>query len=339
MIELEELGWGPGMKPSQRLKFAQLARPGRPSALAPYGSKYSPKKFTQPSLWACLWVKEYLRQDYRGLEDLWASSAERRAAWGWCSTFHGFMRHRVTPTLRKAARATTLRLFRRRSRRGETGFSRRPASHYSMRRMGRRQRARRFRMLSMVVGVRPQAICAQGVRVGPGSPSRLLPPLVQETVRHGAVRRRLASADSDSEPTHRWLREEPGIESIIPATGCRPGRARTPYRRRRPRYFPRRKYGRRWIAETVASVLQRKFGEALTTRRKQALLRGLVYNLRRAVAVLWVHRLFPVGRRHPHSPEVFDGATLTDLDHAKFHPLERSRGDGGPEPLRSKAGS
>jgi hypothetical protein len=140
-------------------------------------------------------------------------------------------------------------------------------------------------MLSMVVGVRPQAICAQGVRAGPGSRSRLLPPLVQETVRHVAIRRRLADADYDSEPTHRWLREEQGIESIIPATGCCPGRARTPYRRRRPRYFPRRKYGRRWIAETVASVLKRKFGGARTTRRKQALLRGLVYNLRRAVAV------------------------------------------------------
>jgi hypothetical protein len=219
------------------------------------------------------------------------------------------MRHRVTPTLLKAALATTLRLFRRRSRRGETvavdatGFSRRPASHYYVRRMGRRQRARRFRMLSMVVWVRPQAICAQGVRAGPGSQSRLLPPLVQETVRHVAVRRLLADADYDSEPTHRWLREEQGIESIIPATGCCPGRARTPYRRRMQRYFPRRKYGRRWIAETVASVLKRKFGEALTTRREQALLRVLVYNLRRAVAVagifsrLWVHRLLPVGRR------------------------------------------
>jgi len=38
------------------------------------------------------------------------------------STFHGFMRHRVTPTLRKAALATTLRLFRRRSRRGRRAF-------------------------------------------------------------------------------------------------------------------------------------------------------------------------------------------------------------------------
>ena len=279
---------------------AGTARPPWP----PYGSQDSPQKFPQPSLWACLGVKEDLRQDYRGLEDLWASSAELRAAWG--LEFDVPRVHAASgdpPPLRKAARATTRRLSRRRSRRGETGFSRRPARHDSVRRP-----ARRFRMLSMVVWVRPQAICAQGVRVGPGSQSRLLPPLVQETVRHVAVRRLLADADYDSEPTHRWLREEQGIESIIPATGCRPGRARTPYRRRMQRYFPRRKYGRRWIAETVASVLKRKFGEALTTRRwwqqvKQALLRGLVYNLRRAVAVagiflrLWVHRLLPVGRR------------------------------------------
>jgi len=70
------------MKPSQRLRFAQLALQVARQHLPPYGSKYSPKKFTQPSLLACLLVKEYLRMDYRGLEDLWASSAELRAAWG-----------------------------------------------------------------------------------------------------------------------------------------------------------------------------------------------------------------------------------------------------------------
>jgi hypothetical protein len=224
----------------------------------------------------------FAQMDYRRLEDLLTSSAELRVALGLesvpdhstfqvpdHSTFHWFM-------------ATTLRLFRRRSQRGETvavdatGFSRCPASHYYMRRP-----ARRFLMLSMVVWVRPQVICAPGVWVGPGSPSRLLPPWVQETVRHGAVRRLLPSADSDSEPTHRWLQEEQGIESIIPATGCCPGRDWTLYRRRTQRYFPRRKYGQRWTAETVASVLERRFGDALTTRRwwqqvKQALLRGLV---------------------------------------------------------------
>jgi hypothetical protein len=99
------------MKPSQLLRFAQLALQVARPHLPPYGSKYSPKKFTQPSLLACLLVKEYLRQDYRGLEDLLASSAELRVALGLesvpdHSTFHWFM-------------ATTLRLFRRRSRRGD----------------------------------------------------------------------------------------------------------------------------------------------------------------------------------------------------------------------------
>ena len=205
---------------------AGTARPPWP----PYGSQDSPKRFTQPSLWACLGVKEYLRQDYRGLEDLWASSAELRAAWGLEVDVPRVHAASGDPHVAEGGPgddpAAVVEVFPA----GETGFSRRPASHDSVRRP-----ARGFRRSSMVVGVRPQAIWAQGVRAGPGSPSRLLPPLVRETVRHGAVRRRLA------EPTHRWLREEPGIESIIPATGCCPGRARTPYRRRRPRYFPRRK--------------------------------------------------------------------------------------------------
>ena len=127
------------------------------------------------------------------------------------------MRHRVTSTLRKAALATTLRLFRRRSRRGETGFSRRPASHDYMRRP-----ARRFRMLSMVVGVRPQVLGAQEVRVGPGSPSRLLPPLVQETVRHVAVRRLLADADPSMASGGAGYREHHPGHGVLPRTGPDP---------------------------------------------------------------------------------------------------------------------
>ena len=171
---------GVAMKQPQLLRFAQLALQVARQHLPPYGSKYSPKKFTQPSLWACLLVKEYLRMDYRGLEDLWASSTELRAAWGWVLDVPRVHAALGDPQLWKAARATTLRLFWRRSRLGETGFCRRPARHDSVRRP-----ARGFRMGSMVVGVRPQAIWAQGVRVDPGSPSRLLPPWGRETVRHG----------------------------------------------------------------------------------------------------------------------------------------------------------
>ena len=80
---------------------------------------------------------------------------------------------------------------------------------------------------------------------------------------------------------------------------------RQPYRYRIQRWFPRRKYGQRWIVETVHSVIKRKFGEALTARRpwqqvKQSLLRGLTYNLYRAVRLglrflrLVIHRLVRV---------------------------------------------
>ncbi|MBI3319692.1 MAG: hypothetical protein HYZ89_03795 [Candidatus Omnitrophica bacterium] len=58
---------------------------------------------------------------------------------------------------------------------------------------------------------------------------------------------------------------------------------------------PHRQYGRRWVAETVFSVVTRQCGDALTARRpwqqvKQAFLRGVVYECYRAVRLgllLW----------------------------------------------------
>ncbi len=50
----------------------------------------------------------------------------------------------------------------------------------------------------------------------------------------------------------------------------------------------RRAYRQRWKAETVMSVVKRRWGEALSarldeTQEAQALLRGVVYNLNRLV--------------------------------------------------------
>jgi len=69
------------------------------SALRPYAHRFSPKKFTQPQLFACLVLKEFLKLDYRGLSmllkalesaglsakeaaDLAAQAARQRAAYG-----------------------------------------------------------------------------------------------------------------------------------------------------------------------------------------------------------------------------------------------------------------
>ena len=127
-------------------------------------------------------------------------------------------------------------------------------------------------------------------------------PLVEQAQALRPIHRLLADAAYDSEAHHRWLREDCGIESIMPATKGRHGRpTQQPYRRRMQRWFPRRKYGQRWMVETVYSVVKRRFGDALTARCywqqvKQAFLRGVTYNLYRAVQLscawwrLVVHR-------------------------------------------------
>ncbi|MBI3321068.1 MAG: hypothetical protein HYZ91_02235 [Candidatus Omnitrophica bacterium] len=153
-----------------------------------------------------------MKLDYRGLEALLVSAAERRTALGLRtvpdhSMLHWFARHKVMPTLLKQVRTTSLRLFTRRSRRGRrimaldaTGFSRRPASRDSVTRLGHGHWAQRFSLASTVIWTTPQVICAQEARVGPGSQSRLLQPLVEQTQAVGPIDRLLADADYARRP-------------------------------------------------------------------------------------------------------------------------------------------
>lgn len=48
-------------------RVLQVAYEAACQALPAYSHKFSPKKFTQPQLIACLVLKEFLRLDYRGL--------------------------------------------------------------------------------------------------------------------------------------------------------------------------------------------------------------------------------------------------------------------------------
>ena len=49
-------------------------------ALPDYAHKFSPKTYTQPQLFACLVLKEFLHRDYRGLEDLLKDTPDLAAA-------------------------------------------------------------------------------------------------------------------------------------------------------------------------------------------------------------------------------------------------------------------
>src|SRR5438128_214229 len=50
------------------------------STFGDYSNKFSPRKFTQPQLFACLVLKEFCKLDYRGVRQLLIDCADLRRA-------------------------------------------------------------------------------------------------------------------------------------------------------------------------------------------------------------------------------------------------------------------
>ena len=64
------------------LALARAALAAAAEALPAYSSKYSRKDFTQHQLFAVLAVREFLKQDYRGIEQLLRDWSDLRQALG-----------------------------------------------------------------------------------------------------------------------------------------------------------------------------------------------------------------------------------------------------------------
>ena len=64
------------------LALARTALAAAAEALPPYSSKYSRKDFTQHQLFALLALREFLKTDYRGLEELLRDWSDLRQTLG-----------------------------------------------------------------------------------------------------------------------------------------------------------------------------------------------------------------------------------------------------------------
>src|SRR5947209_12079163 len=64
------------------VRVARRALAAGQAALRPYADKYSPKKYTQPQLFACLVLKVFRKTDYRGIEQDLADFSDLRGALG-----------------------------------------------------------------------------------------------------------------------------------------------------------------------------------------------------------------------------------------------------------------
>jgi hypothetical protein len=247
-----------------------------------------------------------LRLTYRGAEQvLDVADGLRRVLRLPCAPDHTtlwwFARHRLSPERSRSALEATIRRV---APQGSsippvaldsTGLWLAHCSQYFAWRTKRDRSQRAWLKWAMALWVDPQLVLAQRVGPGPCGDFSDLVPLASAAYAVLPFRQLVAAAGYDSEGNHRFCRETLQVQSLIMA---KPRRslaivATTPYRLEMCRLLgdpgepaARQAYRRRWKAETVMSVTKRKFGGALTAptppmQDRQALLRGLVYNVHR----------------------------------------------------------
>jgi hypothetical protein len=288
-------------------RVLQVAYEAACRALPAHRHKYSPKKFTQHQLMACLVLKEFLRLDYRGLADHLADHPDLIRQVGLRAVPHFTTFQKAAARL--LAAVPSRRMFdavldaalRARVRRRRvplaaidgTGMESRHTSRYYVKRRastGDRDRVRTyaaFPKVVLVVDCRSHMILAAVTGRGPGSDLVQFGRALSQAVRRARIVTLLADADFDAEWVHEAVRSH-GIRTIIPAARGRPsdkppaGRWRRRLKWRFGQY--RRKYGQRWQVETVNSMIKRRLGSALRARveanqSREIVLRAITHNV------------------------------------------------------------
>jgi hypothetical protein len=274
-------------------------------AVRPYAHRFSPRKYTQPQLFACLVLKTFLKVDYRGLAAHLADHSDLRAALGLAAVPH-------FTTVQKASRrllaaAVARRLFRAAVRRflgrrrvvrrvalDSTGFDLGHASRYYVRRRNGAEKAwqtvaySRYAKLEAAFDCDTHLLVGALVGRGPRVDTDRLVPLLDAALAHVRPRSALADAGYDSEANHVHARQARGVKSFIPATIGRPS-ANPPagkYRRRMRQRLDKDygKYGQRWQAEAGFSMFKRRLGTGVGgrsswTQCRDLRLMAITYNI------------------------------------------------------------
>jgi len=275
------------------------------SQLRAYSHRFSPQKFTQPQLFACLVLKEFLQLDYRKLAALLADTPSLAAAIKLDVIPHYTTFPKAAQRLLVATRARRLldetvdraaqaKLMKRRVKLAAidgTGFERWHVSTYYAKRCektvkNQERKRRRFPKAGIACDCASHFILAVIPGVGPGPDDKHYRPALKQTAGSVSVETLLADAGYDGEPAHEHARQTYGMRTIIPPTRGRPtdklptGR----WRRRMATHFNQLKYGQRWQIETVNSMLKRLLGSALRARKhwtkhREITQRAITHNL------------------------------------------------------------
>jgi len=255
------------------------------AVLPTYAHRFSPKKFTQPQLFACLVLKTFYKTDYRGIVQILKDSAEVREAIDLERLPHYTTLHKASTRLLRTAVAeklltATLRQVMKRRKRvrlgamDSSGMESRHVSAYYVKRRSREPNVwqtttyTRFPKLGMVCDCSNHLILSVFVGRGPKPDVNQFRKTLKPATTRVYIQHLLADAGYDSESNHRYAREQCGIRSTIPPKHGRPTKKLPSgrYRRLMATRFDKKSYGQRWQSETAFSMIKRNLGSALRAR-------------------------------------------------------------------------
>ncbi len=273
--------------------------------LRAYAHVFSPKKFTQPQLFACLVLKEFLRLDYRKLSALLTDTPTLAGTIGLEKIPHFTTFQKAHDRLLGSNRAKRLleetvdgavkhKLMKRRVKLAAidgTGFESRHVSVYYAKRKkqttgNKGRKRRRFPKAGIVCDCQSHVILSVVPGRGPMPDDKHFKPALKKATGKAKIDTLLADAGYDGEPSHVHAREEYGMKTVIPPTRGRPTDKlpKGKWRKRMATHFNKKKYGQRWQVETVNSMIKRLLGSALRARKvrmqnREMILRAITHNV------------------------------------------------------------
>lgn len=271
------------------------------SALPAFSHLKSPKKFTQHQLVACLVLKEFFRTDYRGIEEILKDSSDLRKVLELDEVPH-------YTTLQKAAQrftdkrtidrllrqtialATASRVMKRSvalSALDSTGLESHYTSSYFVTRKAKGGEYHQtthyttFPKVGIAMDCSSFLVLAGAPSWGPSPDIIHFRKVLTDASRKTRIARVTADAGYDAEHAHVFARETLNIKSIIPNRVGRPT-FKLPsgkYRREMALHFDKRRYGQRWMVETLNSMFKKRLGSYLRARTYWSQMREIMLRL------------------------------------------------------------
>jgi DDE family transposase len=274
--------------------------------LPDYSHRYSRHDFTQPQLFACLVVKEFLQLDYRKLAGLLQDAGELRVAIQLdkvphFTTFQKAARRLLMNRHAQAYLDKTIHLAQVQGRLSRhvslaaldgTGLESRHVSQHYLRRCaataksGQKAAFRYFPKAGLLCDTKTHLVLAVVPERGPGSDGKHFQRALSEAQARVKIVTLAADAGYDGEHRHRLARDTHGVRTLIPPLIGRPTEKppKGYWRRQMKARLHLTRYSQRWQAETVNSMLKRLLGSALRARKywtqcREIFLRTITLNI------------------------------------------------------------